>query len=61
MAYEEPSGLMGKPQNMEQFMVFSVQDIVFYIDKSILEEYLDKNRLLINIEGYGHQSFMIEE
>jgi len=61
MAFEEPSGLMGKPENLDQFTAFSVRDIVFYIDRSVLEEYLDKNRLFINIEGYGRQLFEVEE
>lgn len=61
MAFEEPSGLMGKPENLGQFTAFSAQDIVFYIDKSVLEEYLDKNKLFINIEGYGRQLFEVEE
>jgi len=61
MAYEEPSGLMGKPENLDQFTAFIVRDIVFYIDNSVLSEYLDKNKLFINIEGYGRQLFEIEE
>lgn len=61
MAYEEPSGLMGKPENLGKFTSFSVRDIVFYIDNAVLNDYLDKNKLLINIEGYGRQQFEIEE
>lgn len=61
MAYEEPSGLMGEPEKLDLFTAFSVRDIVFYIDNSVLREYLDKNKLSINIEGYGRQLFEIEE
>jgi hypothetical protein len=61
MAYEEPSGLMGKPEEIEKFTMFTVQDIVFYIDNDVLKEYLDKNKLSINIEGYGRQMFEVEE
>lgn len=41
--------------------MFAVQDIVFYIDNDVLKEYLDKNKLAINIEGYGRQMFEVEE
>ncbi len=61
MAYEEPSGLMGKPERLEEFTTFSVLDIIFYIDNTVLNDYLDKNKLFINIEGYGRQLFEIEE
>ena len=61
MAYEEPSGLMGKPENPEKFTAFLVLDIVIYIDNYILDEYLKDNKLHINIEGYGRQLFEIKE
>lgn len=61
MAYEEPSGLMGKPDNLEKFTAFLVRDIVIYIDNDILDEYLKDNKLHINIEGYGRQLFEIKE
>lgn len=57
MASEEPSGLMGKPEDIERFTEFVVQDIVLYIDNDVLEFYLDKNKLMINIEGYGFHEF----
>jgi hypothetical protein len=52
---------MGKPEDLEKFTMFPVQDIIFYIDNEVLKEHLDKNKLLINIEGYGRQQFEIEE
>jgi len=61
VAYEEPSGLMGKPENLEKFTAFLVRDIVLYIDNDVLKEYLDKNKMLINIEGYGRHLFEIKE
>jgi len=61
VAYEEPSGLMGKPDNLEKFTAFLVRDIVIYIDNDILDEYLKDNKLHINIEGYGRQLFEIKE
>ena len=61
MAVEEPSGLMGKPEAVERFTEFSIQDIVLYVDNDVLEEYLVKNKLLINIEGYGRHEFEIVE
>lgn len=61
MAYEVPSGLMGKPENLDQFTAYSIQDIVFYISNYVLEEYLDNNKLFINIEGYGRQLLEIKE
>lgn len=57
MASEEPSGLMGKPEAVERFTEFEVQDIIVYVDNDVLEEYLAKNKLLINIEGYGLHEF----
>jgi len=61
MANEEPSGLMGKPEVIERFTEFEVQDIVLYVDNDVLDEYLGKNKLLINIEGYGLHEFEIME
>ena len=44
---------MGRPEIVERFTEFEVQDIVLYVDNDVLEEYFNKNKLLINIEGYG--------
>ena len=52
---------MGKPEDLERFTMFTVEDIVFYIANDVLEEYLDKNKLLVNIEGYGRHEFEIVE
>lgn len=52
---------MGKPEKLENFTAFFVRDIVFYIDNDVLKDFLDKNKLFINIEGYGRQLFEIEE
>lgn len=60
-AYRAPSGLMGKPEKQEDFVMFLVQDVIFYIDKAVLENYIkDDNKFLINIEGYGRHWFEIE-
>lgn len=61
MAFKEPSGLMGKPESLENYTVFVTGDVKFYIDNSVLEKYLNENMLLINIEGYGRHQFEIEE
>lgn len=61
MANEEPSGLMGRPEVIERFTEFAVQDILLYVDNDVLEEFLDKNKLFINIEGYGLHELEIVE
>lgn len=53
MAFEAPSGLMGKPECIEDFEAFEVEDIVLYINKSVMANNLKNNLLDIYIEGYG--------
>lgn len=56
-----PSGLMGKPENEEDFEKFIVDDIVIYIDKGVFREYIKDNKLLITIEGYGRYTLEVLE
>lgn len=60
-AYNAPSGLVGKPEALEEYAEFKVEDITLYILKSILQSYVKKNTLLISIEGYGKFEFEIME
>ncbi|AOT69238.1 hypothetical protein [Geosporobacter ferrireducens] len=50
---------MGEPENQENFEVFEIEDVKLYIEKSILEDYVQKNVLLINIEGAGRYPLYI--
>lgn len=50
---------MGKPESTDSYEEFSVENIRIYILKSILLEYVKKNVLIINIEGYGRFRFNI--
>jgi hypothetical protein len=59
MAFEAPSGLMGKPENTEEFETFAVEDIVLYIANDVLEKNLKKNILHIYVEGYGRYEMEI--
>ncbi|WP_176758803.1 hypothetical protein [Alkaliphilus peptidifermentans] len=52
---------MGKPEALEEYAEFKVEDITLYILKSILQSYVKKNTLLISIEGYGKFEFEIME
>jgi hypothetical protein len=61
MAYEAPSGLMGKPANTEAFEIFSVNGITFYVAKDVLESELKSNSLDFYIEGYGKYKFELGE
>ena len=53
MAFEAPSGLVGKPENTDDFEIFEIEDIRLFISKNVLENNLKKNLLYIYVEGYG--------
>lgn len=53
MAFEAPSGLMGKPESVDDFEAFVIDDVILYISKNVLENNLKNNILNIYIEGYG--------
>lgn len=59
MAFEAPSGLMGKPERTEDFEAFEVDGIVLYINKNVLANNLKNNLLDIYIEGYGRYTVEI--
>ncbi|HYE11619.1 MAG TPA: hypothetical protein VEF53_15755 [Patescibacteria group bacterium] len=59
MAFEAPSGLMGKPESTEEFEAFAVEDIVLYVASDVLEKNLKKNILHIYVEGYGRYEMKI--
>jgi hypothetical protein len=59
MAYEAPSGLMGKPEDIERFEVFEVSDIIIYVALEVLEEELNGDTLSFYVEGYGKYEFKI--
>jgi hypothetical protein len=59
MAFEAPSGLMGKPESIDEFEEFTVEDIKLYIAKEVLERNLKKNMLYIYVEGYGRYEIEI--
>lgn len=59
MAFTAPSGLMGKPDNMDGYEEFQVEEITMYIAKDVLENNLKNNILHIYIEGYGRYQFDI--
>ena len=59
MAFDAPSGLMGKPVSIEDFEAFDVEDIILYIAKDVLEKNLKNNNLNIYIEGYGRYEMKI--
>lgn len=52
---------MGEPANLENFEVLEIEDIKLYVEKGILENYVQNNVLLINIEGYGRYQLYITE
>lgn len=59
MAFEAPSGLIGKPESVDQFEAFMVENITLYISRSVLESNLKNNILNIYIEGYGRYEVKI--
>lgn len=61
MAFEAPSGLMGKPEEVESFEVFESNDITIYIAKNVLEGDMKNNMLNVYIEGYGRYTIEILE
>lgn len=50
---------MGEPKNLESFELFEIEDVKLYIEKTILEDYVQNNVLLINIEGFGRYQLYI--
>lgn len=44
---------MGEPQEIEGFEEFLADDVRIYVDKKIINEKVEKNKLDIYIEGYG--------
>jgi hypothetical protein len=61
MAFEAPSGLMGKPECTDSFEAFNVEDAIIYVARDVLEKNLKKNLLYIYIEGYGRYTMEIVE
>ncbi len=58
-----PSGLMGRPESVEEYKRYEIDDLVVYIDKEILSE-LDPNKkkgLRFLVEGYGMFMVPMEE
>lgn len=44
---------MGKPEKSENFEEIQVDDISIFVEKNVLEEYAEADKLLITVEGYG--------
>jgi hypothetical protein len=61
MAFEAPSGLMGKPECTDSFEAFVIEDAIIYVAKDVLERNLKKNILYIYIEGYGRYALEVVE
>jgi hypothetical protein len=59
MAFEAPSGLIGKPESVDDFEAFMVENITLYISRSVIENNLKNNKLNIYIEGYGRYEIKI--
>lgn len=59
MAFEAPSGLMGKPASTEDFEAFAIEEVILYIAEDVLEKNLKNNLLNIYIEGYGRYEMEI--
>jgi hypothetical protein len=59
MAFEAPSGLIGKPESVDDFEAFMVENITLYISRKVLENNLKNNILNIYIEGYGRYEMKI--
>lgn len=38
---------------MTEYEAFIADDVTLYVDKKVLEQYVEENKLHINIEGYG--------
>ena len=52
---------MGEPDHLDSFELFEIEDIKLYVEKGILEDYVQKNILLINIEGCGRYQLYIDD
>lgn len=44
---------MGKPEETEGFEEFLADDVRIYVDKKVIDEHVENNKLDIHIEGYG--------
>ncbi|MGE5676982.1 MAG: hypothetical protein ACM3ZR_02885 [Pseudomonadota bacterium] len=61
MAYEAPSGLMGRPEDTERFEAFEVSEITIYVAAEVMEEELKGDTLNFYVEGYGKYELKIME
>ena len=52
---------MGEPEQLDRFDVFEIEEIKLYVEKEIIDNYVHKNVLLINIEGYGRYQLYIDD
>jgi len=52
---------MGKPEFEENYEVFQVEDVVIYVARHLLSEYVKNNEMLINLEGYGRFHFYLQD
>jgi hypothetical protein len=48
---------MGKPKYEENYEVFQVDDVMIYVNRSLLKAYVKDKVMLINLEGYGRFPF----
>jgi hypothetical protein len=49
---------MGRPENIEGFTGFKVEDITFYVENRVLNEYAKDNRVIFYLDEYG--KFVLE-
>jgi hypothetical protein len=54
MAYNGPSGLMGKPENPEEYVRFQDDDIEIYLAKDIFDRLgPETEKILFAVQDYG--------
>ena len=50
-AAEGLAGLMGKPENPDNFIRFPAEDLIIYIEKNALED--DDKEIIFKVHNYG--------
>ncbi len=61
MAFEGPSGSMGKPENADDYTRFIVGNITFYVENRILEKCEEDKKITFYVEEYGRFELEISD
>jgi hypothetical protein len=62
MIFEGPSGRMGTPDNLEEYVRLDADDLTIYVARPLLEKLaLGAKQMLFYIDGYGRHVLVFDE